>query len=70
MKNKEEEMRLQLLNKQIIDEREEGLARKAGAEMAVFLFLALTVFSVGSIFTSKVGLSPIMVVALLIVSGL
>ena len=24
MKNKEEEMRLQLLNKQIIDEREEG----------------------------------------------
>ena len=32
MKNKEEEMRLQLLNKQIIDEREEGLANKAGAE--------------------------------------
>ena len=63
-------MRLQLLNKQIIDEREEGLANKAGAETAVFLFLALTVFSVGSIFTSKVGLSPIMVVALLIVSGL
>ena len=67
MKNKEEEMRLQLLNKQIIDEREEGLANKAGAETAGFLFLALTVFSVGSIFTSKVGLSPIMVVALLIV---
>lgn len=63
-------MRLQLLNKQIIDEREEGLANKAGAETAGFLFLALTVFSVGSIFTSKVGLSPIMVVALLIVSGL
>ena len=62
-------MRLQLLNKQIIDEREEGLANKAGAETAGFLFLALTVFSVGSIFTSKVGLSPIMVVALLIVSG-
>ena len=56
-------MRLQLLNKQIIDEREEGLANKAGAETAGFLFLALTVFSVGSIFTSKVGLSPIMVVA-------
>ena len=55
-------MRLQLLNKQIIDEREEGLANKAGAETAGFLFLALTVFSVGSIFTSKVGLSPIMVV--------
>ena len=52
-------MRLQLLNKQIIDEREEGLANKAGAETAGFLFLALTVFSVGSIFTSKVGLSPI-----------
>ena len=63
-------MRLHLLNKQIIDEREEGLANKAGAETAGFLFLALTVFSVGSIFTSKVGLSPIMVVALLIVSGL
>ena len=63
-------MRLQLLNKQIIDEREEGLANKAGAETAGFLFLALTVFSVGSIFTSKVALSPIMVVALLIVSGL
>ena len=63
-------MRLQLLNKQIIDEREEGLANKAGAETAGFLCLALTVFSVGSIFTSKVGLSPIMVVALLIVSGL
>ena len=47
-------MRLQLLNKQIIDEREEGLAHKAGAETAGFLFLALTVFSVGSIFTSKV----------------
>jgi len=62
-------MRLQLLNKQIIDEREEGLANKAGAETAGFLFLALTVFSVGSIFTSKVGLSPIMVVALLIASG-
>ena len=61
-------MRLQLLNKQIIDEREE--ANKAGAETAGFIFLALTVFSVGSIFTSKVGLSPIMVVALLIVSGL
>ena len=60
-------MRLQLLNKQIIDEREEGLANKAGAETAGFLFLALTVFSVGSIFTSKVGL--IMVVALLIASG-
>ena len=58
------------MNKQIIDEREEGLANKAGAETAGFLFLALTVFSVGSIFTSKVGLSPIMVVALLIVSGL
>ena len=39
-------MRLQLLNKQIIDEREEGLANKAGAETAGFLFLALTVFSV------------------------
>jgi len=64
MKNKEKAMRLQLLNKQIIDEREEGLANKAGAETAGFLFLALTVFSVGSIFTSKVGLSPIMVVAL------
>ena len=63
-------MRVQLMNKQIIDEREEGLANKAGAETAGFLFLALTVFSVGSIFTSKVGLSPIMVVALLIVSGL
>ena len=63
-------MRLHLLNKQIIDEREEGLANKAGAETAGFLFLALTVFSVGSIFTSKVGLSPIMVVTLLIVSGL
>ena len=63
-------MRLQLLNKQIIDEREEGLAHKAGAETAGFLFLALTVFSVGSIFTSKVVLSPIKVVALLIVSGL
>lgn len=63
-------MRLQLLNKQIIDEREEGLANKAGAETAGFLFLALTVFSVGSIFTTKVGLSPIMVVTLLIVSGL
>lgn len=48
-------MRLQLLNKQIIDEREEGLANKAGAETAGFLFLALTVFSVGSIFTSKGG---------------
>ena len=36
-------MRLQLLNKQIIDEREEGLANKAGAETAGFLFLALTV---------------------------
>ena len=43
MKNKEEEMRLQLLNKQIIDEREEGLANKAGAETAGFLSLALTV---------------------------
>ena len=53
-------MRLHLLNKQIIDEREEGLAHKAGAETAGFLFLALTVFSVGSIFTSKVGLSPIL----------
>lgn len=41
-------MRLQLLNKQIIDEREEGLANKAGAETASFLFLALAVFSVGS----------------------
>ena len=30
-------MRLQLLNKQIIDEREEGLANKAGAETAGFL---------------------------------
>ena len=39
MKNKEEGMRLQLLNKQIIDEREEGLAHKAGAEMAVFFSL-------------------------------
>ena len=48
MKNKEEEgMRLQLLNKQIIDEREEGLAHKAGAETAVFSFLALTVFYCG-----------------------
>lgn len=63
-------MRLQLLNKQIIDEREEGLANKAGAETAGFLFLALTVFCVGSIFTSKVALSPIMVVSLLIVSGI
>ena len=63
-------MRLQLLNKQIIDEREESLANKAGAETSGFLFLTLTVFSVGSIFTSKVALSPIMVVALLIVSGL
>lgn len=63
-------MRLQLLNKQTIDEREEGLANKAGAETAVFLFLALTVFSVGSIFSTKVGLSPIMVVSLLIVSGI
>ena len=63
-------MRLHLLNKQIIDEREEGLANKAGAETAGFLFLALTVFSVGSIYTSKVVLSPIKVVALLIVSGL
>lgn len=63
-------MRLQLLNKQIIDEREEGLANKAGAETAGFLSLALTVFCVGYIFTSQVGLSPIMVVALLIVSGL
>ena len=63
-------MRLHLMNKQIIDEREEGLANKAGSETAGFLFLALTVFCVGSIFTSKVGLSPIMVVALLIVSGI
>ena len=63
-------MRLQLLNKQIIDEREESLAHKAGAETSGFLFLTLTVFSVGSIFTSKVALSPIMVVALLIASGL
>ena len=63
-------MRLQLLNKQIIDEREEGLANKAGAETASFLFLVLTVFSVGSIFTSKAGLSPIMVITLLIVSGI
>ena len=63
-------MRLQLLNKQIIDEREEGLANKAGAETAAFLFLALTVFSVGAVFTSQVGLSPIMVVTLLIVSGI
>ena len=55
------------MNKQIIDEREEGLANKAGAETAGFLFLALSVFSVGSIFTSKVGLSLIMVVVLLIV---
>ena len=39
MKNKGEEMRLQLLNKQIIDEREEGLANKAGAETAALLFL-------------------------------
>ena len=37
MKNKEKAMRLQLLNKQIIDEREEGLAHKAGAETAGFL---------------------------------
>ena len=51
-------MRLHLMNKQIIDEREEGLANKAGAETAGFLFLALTVFSVGSLFTSQVGLSP------------
>ena len=63
-------MRLHLMNKQIIDEREEGLANKAGAETAGFLFLALTVFSVGSIFNSQVGLSPIMVVSLLIVSGI
>ena len=62
-------MRVHLMNKQIIDEREEGLANKAGAETAGFLFLALTVFSVGSIFTSQVGLSPIMVVSLLIVFG-
>ncbi len=39
MKNKEEEMRLQLLNKTNHDEREEGLAHKAGAETAGFLFL-------------------------------
>ena len=58
-------MRLQLMNKQIIDEREEGLANKAGAETASFLFLALAVFSVGSMFTSNPGLSPIMVVTLL-----
>lgn len=63
-------MRLHLMNKQIIDEREEGLANKAGAETAGFLFLALTLFSVGSLFTSQVGLSPIMVVTLLIVSGI
>ena len=63
-------MRLHLMNKQIIDEREEGLANKAGAETAGFLFLALTVFSVGSIFTPQVGLSPIMVASLLIVSGI
>ena len=63
-------MRFHLMNKQIIDEREEGLANKAGAETAGFLFLALSVFSVGSIFTSQVGLSPIMVVSLLIVSGI
>ena len=63
-------MRLQLMNKQITDEREEGLANKAAADTAGFLFLALSVFSVGSIFTSKVGLSLIMVVVLLIVSGL
>jgi len=59
MKNKEKAMRLQLLNKQIIDEREEGLAHKAGAETAGFLFLALTVFSVGSIFTSRLSISQI-----------
>ncbi len=53
MKNKEKAVdRLQLLNKQIIDEREESLANKAGAETSGFLFLTLTVFSVGSIFTS------------------
>ena len=46
-------MRVQLLNKQIIDEREEGLANKAGAETASFLFLALAVFSVGSMFTTN-----------------
>lgn len=63
-------MRLHLMNKQIIDEREEGLANKAGAETASFLFLALTVFSVGSLFTSQVGLSPIMVGTILIISGL
>ena len=63
-------MRLHLMNKQIIDEREEGLANKAGAETAGILFLALTVFSVGTIFTSKAGLSPIMVVTLLIFSGI
>ena len=63
-------MRLHLMNKQIIDEREEGLANKAGAETAGFLFLALTVFSVGSLFTSQVGLSPIMVGTILIISGL
>ena len=63
-------MRLQLLNKQIIDEREEGLANKAGAETAGFLFLALAVFSVGSMFTTNPGLTPILVVTLLIVSGL
>ena len=39
MKNKEKAMRLQLLNKQTIDEREEGLANKAGAETAVFYSL-------------------------------
>ena len=39
MKNKEKAMRLQLLNKQIIDEREEGLANKAGTETAVFFSL-------------------------------
>lgn len=37
-------MRLQLLNKQIIDEREEGLANKAGAETAGFSVPCLNCF--------------------------
>ncbi len=44
MKNKEKAMRLQLLNKQIIDEREEGLANKAGAETGCFSFPCLNCF--------------------------
>jgi len=39
MKNKEKAMRLQLLNKQIIDEREEGLAIKLVLRRLVFFSL-------------------------------